>query len=45
MSLTIVNAFSFTGLGIGKYMFIEASSPRRLGDKARLRRVKISDDA
>ena len=36
MSLTIINAFSFTGLGIGKYTFIEASSPRRPGDKARL---------
>ena len=28
--------FFLTGLGIGKYMFIETSTPRRQGDKARL---------
>ena len=34
--------FSFAGLGIGKYMFIETSAPRRPGDKARLYSERFS---
>lgn len=38
----LILKFCFSGLGIGKYMFIETSAPRRPGDKARLNSERFS---